>query len=58
MITTFGGPGGGVGDGRAATGGDGDEVGELPPQAVVRHARAAARWNAVRGGLMNGNHES
>jgi hypothetical protein len=53
MITTFGGPGGGVGDGTAATGGDGGRVGELPPQAVVRQARAAATKNAVRRELMN-----
>jgi hypothetical protein len=51
MITTFGGPGGGVGDGTAATGGAA-AVGELPPQEAVRLARAAARRNAVRRGLM------
>src|SRR5260221_10989172 len=55
MITTFGGPGGGVGEGRAATGGDGGAVGELPPQAVVRQARAEPRKNAVRRELMNRN---
>src|SRR5713226_8233388 len=52
MITTFGGPGGGVGDGTAATRGDGGAVGELPPQAVVR-ARAEARRKAGRRGFMD-----
>jgi hypothetical protein len=52
MITTFGGPGGGVGDGTAATGGAA-AVGELPPQEAVRLARAAARRSDVRRGLMD-----
>jgi hypothetical protein len=52
MITTFGGPGGGVGDGAAATG-EGAAVEELPPQEAVRMARAAARRSAVRRSLMD-----
>jgi hypothetical protein len=52
MITTFGGPGGGVGEGAAATG-DGIAVGELPPpQEPVRAARTEARRSAVRRGLI------
>jgi hypothetical protein len=52
MITTFGGPGGGVGDGTAATG-EAAPVEALPPQEDVRLARAAARRSAVRRGLMD-----
>jgi hypothetical protein len=53
MITTLGGPGGGVGDGATATG-EGGAVGELPPQEAVRLAKAAvARRSAVRRGLMD-----
>jgi hypothetical protein len=52
MITTFGGPGGGVGDGAAATG-VAVAVGELPPQEAVRLARDAARRSAVRRSLMD-----
>jgi hypothetical protein len=52
MITTFGGPAGGVGDGTAATG-DTAAVGELPPQEAVRLARAAARRSAARRSLMD-----
>jgi hypothetical protein len=53
MITTLGGPGGGVGDGTTATG-VGGAVGELPPQEAVRLARAAvARRCAVRRDLMD-----
>jgi hypothetical protein len=52
MITTFGGPGGGVGEAATAAG-DGRAVGELPPQEVVRAARVAARKRGVRRGLMD-----
>jgi hypothetical protein len=53
MMTTLGGPGGGVGDATAATG-EGGAVGELPPHEAARLARAVvARISAVRRGLMD-----
>src|SRR3982750_3946531 len=54
MMTTLGGPGGGIGE-AAATGGAGNAdgvVGELPPQASMGRIRAAPRTRADGVGVM------